>query len=144
MHFVHCLLLILVTKTFTSNIFFPNAPALFICQKIVVVFFWWFWIVIFRTRPFLLLLRLTSSQSMVLSWYSCDVPPFYVSSLFSRSSISVQHSHPCSRMDHKSDDYGAESDISVGKDGFHLGERVFRQNYSFLYFCVAFGILKPK
>ena len=37
------------------------------------------------------------------------------------SFVSVQHSHPCSGMDHKyagfqSVDFGAKSDISVGKD----------------------------
>ena len=37
-------------------------------------------------------------------------------------------------------DFGVNSDISFGEDGLHLGECVFRQSFSFLYFCVAFGI----
>ena len=36
--------------------------------------------------------------------------------------------------------FGVNSDISVGEDGFHGGQCVFRQSYSFLYFCVASGI----
>ena len=36
--------------------------------------------------------------------------------------------------------FGVNSDISYGEDGLHLGECVFRQSYSFLYFCVASGI----
>ena len=37
-------------------------------------------------------------------------------------------------------DFGVNSDISVGEDGLHLGECLFIQSYSFLYFCVASGI----
>ena len=37
-------------------------------------------------------------------------------------------------------DFSVNSDISFGEDGLHIGECVFRQSYSFLYFCVAFGI----
>ena len=37
-------------------------------------------------------------------------------------------------------DFGINSDISVGGDGLHFGECVFRQSYSFLYFCVVSGI----
>ena len=37
-------------------------------------------------------------------------------------------------------DFSVNSDISIGKDGLHLGECVFRQSYSFLYFYVASGI----
>ena len=37
-------------------------------------------------------------------------------------------------------DFGVNFDISVGEDGLHLGECVFRQSYSFLYFCVASDI----
>ena len=69
------------------------------------------------------------------------------SSLLARSfvGVQVQHSHPCRRMDHYVDfqsvDFGGvNSDISVGEDGLHLGECVFRQGYSFLYFCVAIDI----
>ena len=36
--------------------------------------------------------------------------------------------------------FGAKSDISVEKDGFHIDECVFRQSYTFLYFCVASGV----
>ena len=36
--------------------------------------------------------------------------------------------------------FGVNSDISVGEDGLHLGECVFRQSCSFLYFCVASGV----
>ena len=36
---------------------------------------------------------------------------------------------------------GMNSDISIGEDGLHLGESVLRQSYSFLYFCVACGVL---
>ena len=36
-------------------------------------------------------------------------------------------------------DFGVNSDISVGEDGLHLGECVFRQSYFFLYACVASG-----
>ena len=43
-------------------------------------------------------------------------------------------------VDFQSDDFGVNSDISVGEDGLHFGECVFRQKYSFLYFCVASGI----
>ena len=44
-------------------------------------------------------------------------------------------------------DFGVKSDISAGKDGLHVEECVFRQNYSSLYFCDAYSagvILKPK
>ena len=37
-------------------------------------------------------------------------------------------------------DFNVNSDIFFGEDGLHLGECIFRQIYSFLYFCVAFGI----
>ena len=37
-------------------------------------------------------------------------------------------------------DFGVNCDISVGEDGLHLGECVFRHIYSFLYFCVASGV----
>ena len=48
-------------------------------------------------------------------------------------------------MDHnhsgfQSVDSGVKSDISVDKDGLHLGKCVFRQGYSFLYFCVVSGV----
>ena len=67
------------------------------------------------------------------------------SSFRSRSFVSVQHSHPCRRMDHNyvcfhSVDFGINSVIYVGEDELHLGECVFRQGYSFLYFCVSSGI----
>ena len=67
------------------------------------------------------------------------------SSFRSRSFVSVQHSHPRRRMDHNyvcfhSVDFCVNSDISVGADELHLGECVFRQGYSFLYFCVASAI----
>ena len=35
--------------------------------------------------------------------------------------------------------FGVNFYISVGEDGLHLGEWVFRQSYSFLYACVASG-----
>ena len=38
-------------------------------------------------------------------------------------------------------DIGVNSDISVGEDGLRLDECVFRKNYSFLYFCVASGVI---
>ena len=61
------------------------------------------------------------------------------------SFVGVQHSHRCRRMDHnvlsQSVGFGVNSDISVGEDGFHLDECVFRQSYSFVYFYVASGIL---
>ena len=67
------------------------------------------------------------------------------SSLLSRSFVSVKNSHPYRRMDHnyvgfQSVDFGVNFDTSVGGDGLHLGEYVFRQSYFFLYFCVASGI----
>ena len=37
-------------------------------------------------------------------------------------------------------DLGIYSDISMGEDRLHLGECVFRQSYSFLYFCVPSGV----
>ena len=37
-------------------------------------------------------------------------------------------------------DFGINFDISIGEDGLHLGECVFIQSYSFLYFCVASGV----
>ena len=40
----------------------------------------------------------------------------------------------------KSVDFGVNSDISVGEDGLRLGECMFRQSCSFLYFCDASGI----
>ena len=43
-------------------------------------------------------------------------------------------------VDFQSVDFGVNSDFSVGEDGFHLGECVFRQSYSFICFCVASGI----
>ena len=57
-----------VPQIFPLNIclFFSSPSALIICQKIVVVFFGWFWVGIFCIRPFPLLLRLTSFQSMML------------------------------------------------------------------------------
>ena len=48
-------------------------------------------------------------------------------------------------MGFQSVDFGVNFDIFVGGDGLYLGECVFRQNYSFLYFCVAYGVIvKPK
>ena len=42
-------------------------------------------------------------------------------------------------------DFGVNSDISVGEDRLHFGECVFGQSYSFIYLCVAFGVIvKPK
>ena len=69
------------------------------------------------------------------------------SSLLSRSFVNVQHSHPYSRMD--SVDFGVNFDISVGKDGLHLGECVFRQSYSFFIIIFVWHlasevIVKPK
>ena len=64
-------------------------------------------------------------------------------SLLSRFFFKVQHSYPCRRMGHvgfQGVDFGVNFDISVGEDGLNLGEYVFRQSYSFLYFCVASGI----
>ena len=37
-------------------------------------------------------------------------------------------------------DFGINSDNPVGEDGLQLGECVFGQSYSFLYFCVTSGI----
>ena len=37
-------------------------------------------------------------------------------------------------------DLGINSDISIDENGLDLGECVFRQSYSFLYFFVASGI----
>ena len=67
------------------------------------------------------------------------------SSLLSRSFVNAQHSHPYRRMDHnyvsfQRVDFGVNFDISVIEDGLHLGECVFGQSYSFLYFCVASGV----
>ena len=46
------------------------------------------------------------------------------SSLLSRSFVSVQHSHPCRRMDHnvgfQGVDFGAKFDISGGGDRVYL------------------------
>ena len=42
-------------------------------------------------------------------------------------------------------EFGVNSDISVGEDRLHLGECVFVQSSSFLYFCVshmASGVIK--
>ena len=70
---------------------------------------------------------------------------FAASSLLSRSFVSVQHSQPCRRMNHNyvgfhSVGFGANSDISIGEDGLHLGECVFTESYSFLYSCIASGV----
>ena len=58
------------------------------------------------------------------------------SSLFSKTFVSVQHSHPCKRMDNnfvgfQSLDFGVNSDISVGEDGVNIGECILRKIYSF-------------
>ena len=37
-------------------------------------------------------------------------------------------------------DFGVTFDISVGEDGLLFVKCVFRQSYSFLYFCVATGV----
>ena len=70
---------------------------------------------------------------------------YAASSLLSRSLVSVQHSHPCRRVDHnyvgfQSVDFGINLDIAIGEVGLHLDECVFRQSYFFLYFCVASGV----
>ena len=61
------------------------------------------------------------------------------SSLLSRSFVSVQHSHG-PYVGFQSVDFGVNFDISVGEERLRLGECVFRQSYSFLYFCVTSGI----
>ena len=73
------------------------------------------------------------------------------SSLLSKPFINVQHSHPY-RNDgpyggFRSFNFGANSDISVGEGRLYLSESVFKQGYSFLYFCVSPDngvIVKPK
>ena len=46
----------------------------------------------------------------------------------------------CNNVGFQSDDFGINSDISIGEDGLHLRECVFKQSYYFLYFCVAPGV----
>ena len=57
--------------------------------------------------------------------------------------LSLASIHGGRGVDHNYDfqsvDFGVSS-IFVGKDGLPLGECVFRQSYSFLYFCVASGV----
>ena len=65
-------------------------------------------------------------------------------SLLSKSFVSVQHSHPCKKVENMtvgfhSVAFGVHSNISVGEDGLHRGECV-RQNYSFFNFCFASGV----
>ena len=122
-------------KSFHSTFAFLVHQLCLYAQKIVVVFFWWFWVGIFWIRPFPFLLH---DILIILLMYFMSA----ASSLLSRSFVSVQHSYIWRRMNHnyvgfQSVDFGVNSDISVGEDGLHLGKCIFRQCYSFLYFCVA-------
>ena len=100
-------------------------------QKIVVALFWWFWVGMFCIRPFPLLLRLTSFQSMIFSiffWCTFLLLQVFFLGLLSVSSI---HFHTEGwTICFQSVDFDVNSDISVGEDGLHFGECVFRQCYS--------------
>ena len=61
------------------------------------------------------------------------------STLLSRSFVSVQQKDG-PYVGFQGVGFYVNSDISVGEDGLHLGERVVRQSYSFLDFCFAFGV----
>ena len=146
MYFVHRLPLLLVPQIFPLNICYSSPSALFICPKNCGC-------------PFLMvlsrdLLDLAISITSLFDFFSVHdiliiLLMYHISAasgLLSRSFVSVQHSHPYRRMDHilyvgfQSVDFGVKSDISVGVDGLHLSECVFRQSYSFLYFCMASGM----
>ena len=129
-HFVRCIPLLLVPQIFPLNICFCSPSALFICQKTCSFLF-----LMILSRDLLYpAISITSSFDFSSVHHILIIFLTYhisaASSLLSRSFVNVQHSHPYSRMD--SVDFGVNFDISVGEDGLHLGECVFRQSYSLL------------
>ena len=140
-YFVCCLPLLLISQIFPFNICFSSPTALFTCPHNCSCLF-----LMILSRDLLYpAFSITSSFDffsvhdihIILLMYQISA----ASSHLSRSFVSVQHSHPCRRMDHyvkfQSADFGVKSDISVGEDGLHLGKCLFRQSYSLLLFCIA-------
>ena len=143
-YFVRCLPLLLVPQICPLNICFSLPSALFRCPKKCSCLF------LMVLRRDLLCPVITSSidffQSIIIILIIIlilQIPA--ASSLLSMSFVTVQHSHPIRKIDlnyvsFQRVDFGVNFYIFVGEDGLHLDKCVFRQNYSFLYFCVAFGV----
>ena len=140
-YFVGCHPLLLAPQIFPLNICFFSATGLFRCPKSCL-----FLVVLSRG-----VLYLTISITFLFDFFSVHdiliiILMYHISAasdLLSGSFVSVQHSHPCRRIDHvgfQSVGCDVNSDISVGEDGLHLSECAFRQNYSFYYFCNASGV----
>ena len=128
-YFVCCLSLLLVPQMFPLNVCFSSPLASD-----------GFWEGIFCIRPFPLLFRLTYFQSMIFSlFFWCTT--FLLLNVFFRGLLSVSsfhiHAKGWTMCSLQSVDFGVNSDISLGEDRLLLGECVFRQSFSFLYFYVA-------
>ena len=131
-YIVRCLPLLLVPQIFPLNICFSSPSALFICPKNAAVILWLFWVGTFcNFTPWY------ASYFSYVPHFCCFKSSFYV---FCQcpAFTSMQKDGPY--VGFQSVDFGVNSYISVGEEGLLLGEFVFRQSYSFLYFCVAPGI----
>ena len=144
-YFVRCLPLLLVTEIFPLYSCFSSPPALFICPKNCSCLF----LMILSSYLLCPAFSITSSFDFysfhdVLLWYSSDVPHFCCF----KSSFQVSYQCPAftsmqrngSYVGFHSVDFSENFDISVGENGLHLGECVFRESYSFVYFCIASDI----
>ena len=129
-YFVPCPPLLLLPQIFPLNICFSSPSGLFICPKNCSCLFL---MGIFCIRPFPLLILLTSFQSMKFSLSFCCFKSSFKVFCQCPAFTSMEKDEPC--VGFQSVDFGVNLDISVGEDGLHLGECVFRQTILFLFLC---------